>query len=671
MTTKNSVDVDVQGLVEIEEKTLNSRKYIGIFGKVVVLLAIIWTVFQLYMSSIGVMDAVKFRAWHLGFLLLFSFIFYPATKKSVGTRKLPTILDILCIGLSAFVIFYFLFTYDTFVRERAGENTTMDIYVGSLALLLLFEASRRVVGIGLTLIALFFLTYNFFGAYIPGLLGHYGFSIERVVNLMYWGGQGVFGTALGVSATYIFVFVLFGAFLKNSGFSDFINDLALTIAGRTAGGPAKVAVFASALMATVSGSAVSNVVTTGTVTIPMMKKAGYSKKFAGAVESVASTGGLIAPPVMGAAAFIMAEYLGVSYSVVLLAAIIPAILYYLTLFMIVHFEAKKMGLSGIAKENIPNAKKVLKDGGHLFIPLIILLIMLFSGFSPIYAAIISLITVVPAAAIRKNTRMSLTVVIESIVEGVKGAISVGIACAVVGIVIATITLTSVGLLIGNNVLSFAGESILLAAVLTAFISIVLGMGVPATAAYIIVATISVPILTKLGVAPVAAHMFAFYFAALSSITPPVALAAYAAAGIAGESPNKVAFESVRLGLIGFIVPFFFIFNPTLLLTGGTIGEYIYAGVTAIIGGIALAAGLKGYLFRKTYLVERILLLIAGISLMDTTLLVNIISLIVVGLVVASQALIRDKAIAAEVKVSEMEVSAIEEEREKETALVKD
>lgn len=642
MTTNHNLNVDVQQFVEIEEKSLNARKYVGIFGKIVVLLAIIWTLFQLYMNTIGIMDAVKFRAWHLGFLLLFSFIFYPATKKSVGIRKLPTIIDIVCILLSVFVISYLLFSYDSFVRERAGENIPLDIYVGILALILLFEASRRVVGLGLTLIALFFLMYNFFGAYIPGLLGHYGFSVERVVNLMYWGGQGIFGTALGVSASYIFVFVLFGAFLKNSGFSDFINDLALTIAGRTAGGPAKVSVFASALMGTVSGSAVSNVVTTGTVTIPMMKKAGYSKKFAGAVESVASTGGLIAPPIMGAAAFIMAEYLGVSYSIIILAAIIPAILYYLTLFMIVHFEAKKMGLSGISKENIPNAKKVLKEGGHLFIPLVILLIMLFTGFSPIYAAIISLISVVPTAAIRKSTRMSFLTIIDSIVEGVKGVISVGIACAVVGIVIATITLTSVGLIIGNNVLSFAGESVLLAAILTAVISIILGMGVPATASYIIVATISVPILTKLGVVPIAAHMFAFYFAALSSITPPVALAAYAAAGIAGESPNKVGMESVRLGLIGFIVPFFFIFNPTLLLTGGTVAEYIYAGVTASIGGIAFAAGLKGYLFMETFWVERILLLIAGICLIDTTLIVNIISLLVVVGVVVSQILIKKK-----------------------------
>lgn len=626
----------LQELMDLEENNASSRSYIGFIVKIITVLAIVWTIFQIYMSSIGVMDAIKFRVWHLGFLLLFSFLYFPASKKGKGQRKLPTLFDMLCIVLSIFVLGYFLLTYDTFVRERGGQNTVMDLWVGGIAILLLLEASRRVVGNGLTLIATFFLLYNFFGAYIPGMLGHYGFSVERVINIMFWGGQGIFGTALGVSATYIFIFVLFGAFLKNSGFSNFINDLALTIAGRTAGGPAKVAVFASALMATVSGSAVSNVVTTGTVTIPMMKKAGYSPKFAGAVEAVASTGGLIAPPVMGAAAFIMAEYLGVSYSVVLIAAIIPAVLYYFTLFMIVHFEAKKMGMSGIAKENLPQAMQVLKEGGHLFIPLVVLLGMLATGFSPLYAAIFALFSSVPAAAIRKSTRMSFQLVVQSIVEGVRSAINVGIACAIVGIVIATISLTSVGLIIGNNVLSLAGENVIIAAVLTALISIILGMGVPATAAYIIVATISVPILTNLGVLPIAAHMFAFYFAALSSITPPVALASYAAAGIAGEQANRVSFESVRLGLIGFIVPFFFILNPSLLLTGGTIGDYIFTAITALIGGLALAAGIKGYMFRNTMIFERILLLVAGIVLIDTTLITNLIGLAIVAFVVATQ-----------------------------------
>ncbi|HZG70045.1 MAG TPA: TRAP transporter permease [Chondromyces sp.] len=662
MNQKELTNEELQELIDLEEKNANARSYLGLFGKIIILLSVIWTIFQIYMSSIGVMDAVKFRAWHLGFLLLFGFIFYPASKKSLGQRKLPTIFDLLCIALSIVVIFYFLFTYDSFVRERGGQNTVMDLYIGGIALALLFEASRRVVGMGLTLIALFFLFYNFFGAYIPGLLGHYGFSLERIINLMYWGGQGIFGTALGVSATYIFIFVLFGAFLQKSGFSDFINDLALTVAGRTAGGPAKVAVFASALMATVSGSAVSNVVTTGTVTIPMMKKAGYSPKFAGAVEAVASTGGLIAPPVMGAAAFIMAEYLGVSYSVVLLAAIIPATLYYLTLFMIVHFEAKKMGLSGISKENIPEAKKVLKERGHLFIPLFILLGMLFAGFSPMYAAIMALFSIVPAAAIRKSTRMNMQDILDSIVAGCRGSVSVGIACAVVGVVIATITLTSLGLIIGNNVLAFAGDSVFMAAILTAVISIILGMGVPATAAYIIVATISVPILVNLGVTAIAAHMFAFYFAALSSITPPVALASYAAAGIAGEQPNKVSIESMRIGIIGFLVPFFFIFNPALLLTDGTVSEYIFAGFTACVGGVALAAGIKGYLFRRTIWFERLLLLGAGFVLIDTTLLFNFIALGVIGVVCVMQFMLKTQDLAFYQPNAESDVKPVLEEK---------
>lgn len=266
--------------------------------------------------------------------------------------------------------------------------------------------------------------------------------------------------------------------------------------------------------------------------------------------------------------------------------------------------------------------------------------MLFAGYSPLYAAIFALFSIVPTAAIRKHTRMNLKAVIDSVVEGVKGAISVGIACAIVGIVIATITLTSIGLIIGNNVLSFAGDSVMLAAILTAVISIILGMGIPATAAYIIVATISVPILTQLGVPAIAAHMFAFYFAALSSITPPVALAPYAAAGIAGESPNKVSFESVRLGLIGFIVPFFFIFNPALLLTGGTIGEYIFAAITACIGGVSIAAGIKGYLFRHTYFIERLVFFGAGIALMDTTLIYNLIALAVIAVAVATQIILK-------------------------------
>lgn len=602
---------DSKEIVDLEDGG-GQIQYVGLMGKIVLVIAVIWTIFQLYMSSYGIMDAIKFRAWHLGFLLVLGFILYPANKKDGGNRLRPTFLDMTFVALTVLSIGYFLLTYDAFVRERFGLNVGLDYVMGGIAMLLLFEASRRVVGNGLTIIAAVFLLYNFFGGYIPGVFGHNGFSIERVINVMFWGGQGIFGTALAVSATYIFVFVMFGAFLKNSGFTDFINDLALTMAGRTSGGPAKVAILASGLMGMMSGSAVGNVVTTGAVTIPLMKKTGYKAKFAAAVESVASTGGLVAPPIMGAAAFIMAEFLGVPYTTIILAAIIPAILYYATLFMVVHFEAKRLGLSGISKENIPKAGIVMKQGGHLLIPLIVLMGLLFMGITPLFAAIWALFATVAASWLRKSTRMGITSILGAIEDGVRGAINVGVACAIVGIVVGTITLTSIGLTVGNNVLNLAGENILIAALLTMVISVFLGMGVPATAAYIIVAAISVPILVKMGVPPIAAHMFAFYYAALSSITPPVALASYAAAGIAKADATKVSFESMRIGAIGFILPFFFLFNPVLLFNGGSVGDSIWAGTTALVGGIALSGFLVGWFIGKLNWLDRILLLAGGL-----------------------------------------------------------
>ncbi|WP_143833690.1 TRAP transporter permease [Oceanobacillus senegalensis] len=610
--------------------------YIGVFAKVVLALCVIWTFFQVYISGFGAMDAIKFRAWHLGFLLLLTFLLYPATKKSSGNRVRPTVWDILCILITVISLGYLIFTYDAFIRERSGINTTLDYWIGGLAILMLFEASRRVVGKGLTIIAAIFLLYNFFGVYIPGILGHYGFSLERVINVMYWGGQGIFGIALGVSATYIFVFVLFGAFLKNSGFTDFINDLALTIAGRSAGGPAKVAIFGSGFMGMMSGSAVGNVVTTGAVTIPLMKKTGFKRKFAGAVEAVASTGGLMAPPVMGAAGFIMAQFLGVPYTVVAIAAIIPALLYYTTLFMVVHFEAKNMGLSGISKENIPNALEVFKERGHLIIPLIVLIGALFSGVTPLFAAIWALASTVIASWFRSATRMNLKKILLSIEEGAKGAVNVGIACAIVGIVIGTISLTSIGLVIGNNVISIAGDSVFLAALLTMGISIVLGMGIPVTAAYIIVAAIGVPILITMGVSPLSAHMFAFYYAALSSITPPVALASYAAAGIAGTDSMKVSIESLKIGITGFIIPFFFLYNPVLLFDGGTVWEGILAGISAIIGGVILASAVKGRILAKVNVLQRLFLFVAAFLMIKPGLIDDLVGVVIILTLIAIQ-----------------------------------
>lgn len=639
-----------------EEELVVQVNYAPFMARVILIIAIVWTIFQLYMSSLGALDAIKFRGWHLAFLLVLTFMLYPASKKSITKRVIPSTWDLICIMLSIASIGYFLFTYDSFVQDRGGINITADYIMGGIGILMIFEASRRVAGNGLTIIAGLFLIYNFVGEYIPGILGHSGFSIERVINVMFWGGQGIFGIALGVSATYIFVFVLFGAFLKNSGFTNFVNDLALTIAGRSAGGPAKVSIFGSGLMGMVSGSAVGNVVTTGTVTIPLMKKTGFTSKFSGAVEAVASTGGLLAPPVMGAAGFIMAQFLGVPYTVVMMAAIIPSVLYYVALFMIVHFEAKNIGLSGIAKENIPNALEVVKKGGHLLIPLIVLLYMLFTGATPLFAAIYALFSTVIASWLRKSTRMNFKTILKSIEEGAKGAIGVGIATAIVGIVIGTISLTSLGLTVSNNVVGLAGDSVLLAAILTMLVSIILGMGIPVTAAYIIVAATAVPILIQMDVSPLSAHMFALYYAALSSITPPVALASYAAAGIANTNPNSVSIESMKIAVLGFIIPYFFLFNPLLLFQGGTILESIIAGITALIGAVAIASGLKGRLITKSNLFERLFMLISAFMLIQTDFYLDIIGLILIIVVLVIQFLKINKNKSSELKNKEINLT---------------
>ncbi|MBU8906601.1 TRAP transporter permease [Desertibacillus haloalkaliphilus] len=610
--------------------------------KVITVIAIIWSLFQIYVTSFGVLEAIKLRAWHLGFLLVFTFLLFPANKKKNKQRKLPTAWDIVCILLTVVSVGYLLLTFDDFARNRAGVHVPLDYFFGGIGILMVFEASRRAIGNALTIIAAVFLLYNLVGVYFSGPLGHSGFSVNRIIDIMFWGTQGIFGIALGVSATYIFLFVLFGAFLKNSGFTDFINDLALTIAGRSAGGPAKVSVIGSGFMGMVNGSAVGNVVTTGSVTIPLMKRTGYKSHFSGSVEAVSSTGGLFAPPIMGAAGFIMAEFIGVPYTTVILAAIIPAILYYVTVFMVVHFEAKKLGLEGISKENIPNALKVLKEGGHLLIPLVVLVGLLVYGVTPLYAAVWSLFSTVVASWLRKSTRMDMKTIIRSIEEGTKAAVGVGVACAIVGVVVGTVSLTSLGLVLGNNILHFAGESVFLAAVLTMLVSIVMGMGVPATAAYIIVATVSAPLLVELGVPVLAAHMFAFYYAALSSITPPVALASYAAAGIAKASPNKVSWTAMRVGITGFIIPFFFLFNPVLLFNGESVVASFLALLTALVGVVSLASALQGWLVTRVNLVERLLLFTSAFLLIEPALIYDLIGIALLLLLIISQGLRQKK-----------------------------
>ena len=621
-----SAEEAAQQLVEEKESEARIRRYNGPWGIAVSGLAIVFSLFQLYASTFSVFDAITLRSWHILFLLTLSFLMYPAWRGEARTRTRPSLLDALSIGAGLFAFGYLILNY-TEITLRGGYFLPIDYAVASLGVVICFEMARRVVG-NLAWLALLFMAYNFLGDFIPGAFGHAGFTWDRVVEHMFWGSQGLLGVGVGVSATYIFLFVLFGAFLKYSGFSDFINDLALTLVGRTAGGPAKVSVIASALMGMINGSALANVATTGAITIPLMKKTGYKPEFAAAVEAVASTGGQFAPPIMGAVGFIMAEFLGVPYTTVMLAAAIPAFLYYLTLLMAVHFEARKLGLKGLSPEHIPAAWKVLKERGHLFIPLVVLLAVMFAGYTPLFAATLSIVSTIMASWLSPRTRMSVRTILLALEEGAKGAVGVGAACVIIGIIIGTVSLTGLGLTFGYEVLKYVGEGQLyLGGFFVMIMSTILGMGVPGVAAYVIVAAVAVPVLIGVGVTPLAAHMFCLFYACLSNITPPVAMSSYVAAGIARADQTRTSLIAVKLGLTGFILPFFFLNNPLLLYSpaNGALATF-WALASASLGVIALAAGLQGWLFGRCNLIMRLLLLVTAFLAIDPALMTDAIGL---------------------------------------------
>lgn len=513
-----------------------------------------WAILQIACTAVFAVDALTLRAGHALFLLGFTFLIF--SRRSRGIDFALAALAVLAYGT-------ILMRYNA-VAIAGGQPGAIEYVAAAVALLTLLEAARRAAP-KLALLAAIFLAYNFFGALLPGALGHGGFTLARVLRHLFWGSQGVFGVGLGVSATYIFVFMLFGAFLKASGFTQFAHDLALAAVGRTAGGPAKVSVLASALMGMMNGSAVANVATTGTLTIPMMKKTGFSPAFAAAVEAVASTGGQFTPPVMGAVGFLMAEFLGVSYRDVMLTAAIPAALYYASLLFAVHFEAKRLGLSGLSKENLPRAMAVLRARGHLLLPLVVLIGAMLLGFTPLFSAVCATVATVIAAALRKETRMPLRAIFDAAADGARAAIPVGVCCAVIGVIIGTVSLTGVGQRAGDALLALAGQgNSLLSALLAAVLCCVLGMGVPGVAAYVIVISVAAPALIGAGAEPIGAHLFCLFYACLSNITPPVAISAYVASGIAGADQTKTALAAVRLGAFGFLLPFFFLRGGLLL-----------------------------------------------------------------------------------------------------------
>ncbi|WP_323720477.1 TRAP transporter permease [Acetomicrobium sp.] len=549
------------------------------------------SLFHLYTAGFGQLLAMKQRAVHLAFVLFLTYLLYPATKKS-SIDKIPWY-DFVLAVIAAYTSLYLVIHFDEMIT-RSGLPTPMDVFIGFLGIAMLLEATRRVSNPVLPILAIVSLIYCYHGRYFPSLFAHRGFNTARVINHMYLGTEGVFGVPISVSATFVFMFILFGSILQETGMGKFVIDLALAIAGRSTGGPAKVAVISSGIMGTVSGSSVANVCTTGTFTIPLMKSIGYKPYFAGAVEAVASTGGQIMPPVMGAAAFIMAEFLGVPYIKVALAAVIPALLYYTAVMVQVHFEATRLGLLGLPKERLPRLWSLLRSKGHLLIPLFAIIYFLVGGYTPMKAAYYGVLTTIAVSFISKDTRLTLPKMMDGLVNGAKGSLGVACACGTVGIIVGMATLTGLGLRIASLIITISRGNLLITMLLTMVTCILLGAGLPTTANFIVTSTIAAPALLQLGVAPMAAYMFVLYFGIAADLSPPVALAAYAGAGIAGADPMKTGITAVKLALAGFLVPFIYVMNPMLVLVDVTPLPFILAIITAVIGVFLLGMSTIGY-----------------------------------------------------------------------------
>lgn len=601
----------------------SQRELVGQYLQIVTLIAIAASLIHIYMNSFSLMVAIKRNAIHLAFMLSLTFLVYPARRNSPKTRF--TVIDAVLALAAAGVGLYVYFVYDRLVG-MAMEPITMDLIMGALAVVLVLEGARRATGNVLPILAIAFLLYARFGYLISGPLGHRGFSWERILTRMYLTDEGLFGVTLMVSASYVFMFIVFGAFLSKTGTAKFFNDFALGAAGRLRGGPAQVAVFGSALMGTISGSAQANVVTTGTFTIPLMKSVGYSPRFAGAVEAVASTGGILMPPIMGAAAFMMASFLGLPYVKIMVAGIIPALFYYFGVFLMVDLEAQKMGMKGLPKEQLPDARKVIREGGHLLLPIAVILAMLVMGYTPLFAAFFGIVSTVISSYLRKSTRISLKAIFEALGEGARTAISVGTACAVVGFVVGTVSMTGLGQVIALNIVNLSYGQLWFAMVLVMVASMVLGMGLPAEACYIVTASVAAPALVNMGVPPLAAHFFVFYYGTLSCVIPPVALTSYTAAGIAKANPNQVALTGLKLALAGLIIPYFFVYQPMLLMINPQPVRLIWAVITGLIGIWCLATALQGHLNKPVRLHERALFFIAAIGLIDPGLTTDVIGL---------------------------------------------
>lgn len=574
-------------------------------------LSVLFSIFVLYsMATLRVQELQQLSIF-LAFTLAIVFLQHPLHPKNPGSRPF-FIVDLLLAALSFSVAVYVCTDYWDFIF-RVGVPTRWDVVFGAVAIILIFEATRRAAGLALVIIAAVFLLYTFFGHLLPMPLSHRGYEIERITTTFFMTKNGIYGVALNVMCQFIFLFIAFGAFFGKSGGTEFFVDLATALFGRLRGGPAKVAVVSSGFMGTISGSAVANTVTTGTFTIPLMKRIGFEPHVAGAVEATASSGGALMPPVMGAAAFVMAEFLGVPYITVCKSALIPAILYFLAIFSVVHFYALKIGIQGLPEEEIPKIREVFMRRWMFTVPLLLLIGVMVMGYSPRVAVLYSLAATVVMSWLTKDNRMTPVRIIDSLAETGAGSVMVSTACAIAGIVIGVVLLTGMGTKITTLVVSLSSGTMIIALPVIMLASLLFGMGLPTVVCYVLLASTVSPSLIKLGATPMASHLFIYYFGMMCMVTPPVAFASYAGAAIAKADPMKTGWVAWTFALSGFLLPYMFIYNPPLLFVGPW-HEILLASITGGIGIICLGAGVIGYLARATTAAERVLLFAAALLL---------------------------------------------------------
>ncbi|MCF4151457.1 TRAP transporter permease [Dethiosulfovibrio sp. F2B] len=612
------------------------RKLQGTTAKLFYLYVLAMGFFHLYTALFGTYEAYLQRAIHLTWVLPMAFILYPIGGKKEGQELADNSIpwyDWILAAASLAPGIYIMANYTdiTYRMAQVDPVTTAQLILGSLLTVLLLEATRRVVGLPLALIAAFFTAYMYYGNYMPGIMKGLSFSFHEVIEQIYLIDEGIFSIPLGVSATFVMIFLIFGGFLEKSGVGAYFMEFAQAFTGTSPGGPAKIAVVSSALFGSISGAAVANVYGTGTFTIPLMKRIGYPPFFAGAVEAVASTGGQIMPPIMGAGAFIMASFLGEQFRTIMIAAVLPALLYYAAVLLMVHLGALKNNLKGLSPEDLPDKKVVIKKL-YMMSPIVVLIYLLLTGYTPMLAAVIGIGAAWLVSMPNKETRMGPKAILDAVYTGAKNIPVVCIACAAAGLVVGSVSLTGIGFKFVGLVFSLANGAPFIALILIALVSLVLGMGLPTTSAYILGAALGVPALAKLGFDPLAAHMFVFYFAIVSNITPPVALAAYAASSIADANPNKTGFQAMKLGILAFIIPFAFCYDQGLLLSAGLTNNVI-----SVLGGIgalfSMGYSMLAYTNHRIHQWQRAVFLAVGVAClwpMFTVKIIGVIATIVFG-----------------------------------------